>query len=58
MHEDFEKETIRSCVLRHQLKVLPGQIREEIMSMVWGCPVSKLYINCIVFAAVLVCVTV
>ena len=31
MHEELEKETIRSSVLRHQLRTLPGQIRDEIM---------------------------
>jgi hypothetical protein len=31
MHDELEKETIRSSIHRHQLRILPGQIRDEIM---------------------------
>ena len=30
-HDEFEKESIRTSIMRHRLKALPGEIREQIM---------------------------
>ncbi|GFO41405.1 myosin-2 heavy chain-like [Plakobranchus ocellatus] len=34
MHQQFETETIKASILRHDLKILPGLIRDEIMEAV------------------------
>ncbi|XP_076441588.1 uncharacterized protein LOC143280791 isoform X2 [Babylonia areolata] len=41
MHEELEKETIQSSILRHQLRILPGQIRDEVMEAVMSARLSN-----------------
>ncbi|KAL8583839.1 hypothetical protein ACOMHN_040308 [Nucella lapillus] len=41
MHDELEKETIQSSILRHQLKIMPGQIRDEVMEAVMSARLSN-----------------
>ena len=38
MHQKLETETIKASILRHDLKMLPGIIRDEIMGNISSAP--------------------